>query len=107
LLTVVIAWANTATFPFLKIGPDGVPVPKPGFNGIGEKSQDGPGLDAIIGQAPHGGVRKMDILNTNDKPGKVDLPTEWVVSRGGEYFFAPSISQLKKKFARSSAKGEL
>ncbi|EHL03291.1 putative Peroxidase 2 [Glarea lozoyensis 74030] len=94
-------WANNNTFPFLKIGEDGKPIPKPGFS-----DENGPGVDGIIGQAEKGGVRQMDILNDNDPAGKVKLPKEWVISRGGEYFFSPSISQLKKKFA-SPSKNEL
>lgn len=79
-------WANNTTFPFLfKPG-----TPKPGFD-----AQNGPGFDAIVGQAADGGVRSMDLQNGNDPAGKVTLPVEWVISRGGEYFFSPSIPTLR------------
>jgi hypothetical protein len=76
-------------------------VPKPGFT-----DKHGPGIDAIIGQAKGGGVREMNISDIDDESKKVGLPKDWVISRGGEYYFAPSISQLKKKFALE-AKSEL
>jgi hypothetical protein len=35
-----------------------------------------------------------------DKPSEmVELTEEWVVSRGGEYFFSPSINALKEIIA--------
>lgn len=66
------------------------PVPSPG-----------PGIDAIIGQNP---ARPTDGLVGTDaaKPlEKLALPAEWVITRGGEYFFAPSISALKETFAEA------
>ncbi|KAG9239578.1 peroxidase TAP [Amylocarpus encephaloides] len=92
------SWANNPTFPFLKFNP-GPPTsvdPKPGFgNGEGE----GPGFDPIIGQAVDGGERLIDIKGGNGHRGKIGLPTEWVISKGGEYFFSPSISTLRDVFA--------
>jgi len=79
-------------------------VPKPGFD-----DKNGPGFDAIIGQAGNGGPRNVDIKGGNDDAGKLSLPVEWVVSRGGEYFFSPSIPALRGKFAlkKSSSHAEL
>ncbi|KAG8720221.1 hypothetical protein FRC11_003210, partial [Ceratobasidium sp. 423] len=50
-----------------------------------------PGFDPIIGQN-HGG--KRDSLVTYGGP-QVVLPRDYVISRGGEYFFAPSAKALK------------
>ncbi|KAF8851549.1 Dyp-type peroxidase [Acephala macrosclerotiorum] len=78
------SWANNPAFPFGR-----TKVPTPGF-------------DAIIGQAPTGGDRTMDIgtaANPNDPNASLDLPVEWVISKGGEYFFSPSISALRAVFA--------
>lgn len=41
----------------------------------------------------------MDINGNVDKPGSFKLPVEWVISKGGEYFFSPSISALREVFA--------
>lgn len=87
-------WANNPTFPFLFK----FPTPKPGFG-----AQNGPGFDPIIGQAADGGVRAVDLQNGDDPAGKVNLPVEWVVSRGGEYFFSPSIPALRDAFAKTTA----
>jgi len=84
-------WADNTTFPFLFTAG----VPKPGFD-----ATHGPGFDAIIGQAADGGVRQLDIKGgANDGAGSLTLLTEWVISKGGEYFFSPSIPTLKNKFA--------
>lgn len=36
-------------------------------------------------------------MQINDQTGTTTLPTEFVVSKGGAYFFTPSISALKTK----------
>jgi hypothetical protein len=64
-------------------------------------------LDALIGQDPKGGKREMDIIWGKEAAGKISLPREWVVAKGGEYFFSPSIPELKKKFALGFEKEEL
>ena len=61
-----------------------------------------PGFDPIIGQAPNGGVRAMSGVNPKDPNVDLSLPTEWVLSKGGEYFFTPSIPTLKNTFAVAS-----
>lgn len=53
-----------------------------------------PGWDPIIGQAGTGTrfMNGYDIQNTN---ANLQLEQEFVVSRGGEYFFSPSISAIR------------
>lgn len=44
----------------------------------------------------------MDMSTTtdpNDPNANFNLPVEWVISKGGEYFFSPSISALRDTFA--------
>ncbi|KAG8732477.1 hypothetical protein FRC10_000893 [Ceratobasidium sp. 414] len=79
------AWANTRNFPPLK-APAGAPALIPGF-------------DPIIGQA-NGASRTT--LGTTGGP-QLTLPRDFVVSRGGEYFFSPSIRALKTVFAGKAA----
>ena len=38
---------------------------------------------------------------------ELPLPREWVVPKGGEYFFSPSIPALKGSFALTETKSEL
>ena len=38
---------------------------------------------------------------------ELPLPREWVVPKGGEYFFSPSIPALKGTFALAESKSEL
>ncbi|CAE6424165.1 unnamed protein product [Rhizoctonia solani] len=58
-----------------------------------------PGFDPIIGQN-HGG--KRDTMATSGGPQLV-LPRDYVISRGGEYFFVPSIKALKTILAGAPA----
>ncbi|KAK0516663.1 hypothetical protein JMJ35_001266 [Cladonia borealis] len=80
------SWANNTSFP-----------PKKGT----------PGFDPIIGQAPDGGPRTMSGTNPNNQTTELYLPQEWVVPKGGEYFFSPSIPALKETFALAASKSEL
>ncbi|KAG9090903.1 hypothetical protein FRC06_000831, partial [Ceratobasidium sp. 370] len=73
------SWANNVNFPPNKGFPEG----------------QGPGFDPIVGQA-NGASRAT--LGTNSGP-RLTLPQDFVVSRGGEYFFSPSIQALKTVFA--------
>lgn len=79
-LTVIFTeWANARGFP-----PKSTP----------------PGIDPIIGQLNPGDVlpRSMSGTNPASQDELLGLPI-WVVPRGGEYFFSPSISALRDTFA--------
>nr|WAW38289.1 DyP-type peroxidase [Chondrostereum purpureum] len=58
-----------------------------------------PGFDAIIGQAGGGGARQLSGTNPLDVKEELTLPHEFIVTRGGEYFFTPSIKALKETFS--------
>lgn len=75
-----IGWSNAVGFP------PGKPITEPGF-------------DPISGQAGPGGSRSIAGTNPKAQAQPLKLTAEWVVSRGGEYFFSPSIPALKNKFA--------
>ncbi|KAF9739233.1 hypothetical protein PMIN03_005012 [Paraphaeosphaeria minitans] len=66
-------WANKTNFP-------------PGEN-------KDPGFDPIIGQAPDE-VRSMTGANDDKLDEDLPLDRQWVQSKGGEYFFSPSIEAL-------------
>ncbi|KAF8344609.1 hypothetical protein F5887DRAFT_1062028 [Amanita rubescens] len=73
-----INWANNITFPFT------------------QTTSQVPGFDAIIGQ---GANRQLSGTNPDDPTLELKLPINWVVPRGGEYFFAPSLAALKGTIA--------
>ncbi|KAJ7576297.1 Dyp-type peroxidase [Mycena floridula] len=73
------SWANTKTFP-------------PQNTGVT------PGIDPIIGQAD-GAPRDVTGTNPVNVAETLTLPVNWVVPRGGEYFFSPSIKALKETLA--------
>jgi len=54
-------------------------------------------LDPLIGQ----GIRKMTGLEPLDLPNTKDLPT-FIIPRGGEYFFSPSLKGLKSTIASAA-----
>ncbi|GJJ12992.1 hypothetical protein Clacol_007241 [Clathrus columnatus] len=62
------------------------------------KSDPTPGFDPIIG-ANAGQSRFVSGLDPNDPNHDFTLTTDFVQSRGGEYFFSPSISALKTVFS--------
>ena len=70
---VPLAWSNATDFP-----------PKDGLSGV----------DPIIGQRGDSGPRFMTGADPRNQNASLDFTEEWVVSKGGEYFFAPSISVL-------------
>lgn len=78
-----IGWANNVAFP-------------PGKTAAAQ-----PGFDPIIGQ---GSPRQMVGTNPISQSTELQLPT-WVVPKGGEYFFSPSIAALKSTFALPAAGG--
>ncbi|KAI0636148.1 peroxidase TAP [Trametes polyzona] len=61
-----------------------------------------PGFDAIIGQTNDSSTRTINGMDPKNPSGSLSLPVEWVVPKGGEYFFVPSIPALRTKFASSS-----
>jgi len=75
------SWANTTSFP------PGKPVT--------------PGFDAIIGQAADPTSRTITGVDPNAQTTTLPLPTEWVVPKGGEYFFSPSIPALTTTFGKA------
>ncbi|KAL5503918.1 DYP1 [Sanghuangporus vaninii] len=61
-----------------------------------QKNVAQPGFDPIIGQN-NGQARDVAGLQIKNQAGNTTLPIEFVVSKGGAYFFTPSISALKTK----------
>ena len=76
---VLLGWSNETKFP-----------PKDGLSGVDPNI----GFDPIIGQRGDSGPRFMTGANPRDQNASLNFTEEWVVSKGGEYFFAPSISVL-------------
>jgi len=58
-----------------------------------------PGFDPIIGQDNQGIARTLSGTNPNAQNHELSLPINWVVPKGGECFFSPSIPALKGTFA--------
>jgi Dyp-type peroxidase family len=61
-----------------------------------------PGIDLIIGQSNATGGRTAQGIkpnDANDPANTINTPSNFVVPRGGEYFFSPSLSALKNKLA--------
>ena len=54
-----------------------------------------PGFDPIIGQK-QGQVRTMTGYDADDLSKTLSLPTQFVISQGGQYFFLPSITTLNQ-----------
>jgi Dyp-type peroxidase family len=75
------SWANAANFP-----PGGAAT---GIN---------PGLDPLIGQ---GSERKLTGTDPNDPGFELSLP-DFIIPRGGEYFFSPSLKGLKETLAAAN-----
>ncbi|KAG8796496.1 hypothetical protein FRC12_021129 [Ceratobasidium sp. 428] len=92
----------------LQVGPDDTFTSNKGFRFIqrfwcnnvnfpnkGFPAGKGVGFDPIVGQADGA---KRDTLGTESGP-QLTLPRDFVISRGGEYFFSPSLHALKTTFA--------
>ncbi|KAJ2930780.1 dyp-type peroxidase, partial [Candolleomyces eurysporus] len=76
------SWANNPNFPF------------------GEQTPETPGVDPIIGQLRGQTDRgQMSGTNPNTPATPVSLNDIWVIPRGGEYFFSPSIKALRETIA--------
>jgi hypothetical protein len=81
-LTKSSVWANNPSFP-----------PESGIQ---------PGFDPIIGQTTTGGSRTMTGAFAGNTTRPLNLLAQWVNSKGGEYFFSPSIPALKDTFATAA-----
>ncbi|KAI0204929.1 Dyp-type peroxidase [Astrocystis sublimbata] len=86
------SWANNKNFP---------PTDK------SDPKVDTPGIDPIIGVGPDG-LRSMvganpDLMASNET---LNFAAKWVIPRGGEYFFVPSISVLKTTLAAPGRAGD-
>lgn len=77
-------WANNKDFPTKKVTASGATIT--------------PGLDPIIGQTTDGAARIASGIQPRSQDKAISLP-QWVISKGGEYFFTPSIPVLKDIFA--------
>ncbi|KAF8151491.1 hypothetical protein B0H34DRAFT_130841 [Crassisporium funariophilum] len=73
------AWINNANFPFA------------------EQTPEKPGLDPILGQGSS--ARQLSGTNPNKPEEILKLDAEWVIPRGGEYFFSPSLRGLTETIA--------
>lgn len=74
------------------------------FNGFPlDKQPIVPGFDPIIGVSPADDPRIMEGHIPDQERSILNLSTDlWVVPRGGEYFFSPSISALRDVLAQSA-----
>ncbi|KAH7348734.1 peroxidase TAP [Rhexocercosporidium sp. MPI-PUGE-AT-0058] len=80
-------WANNTAFPRNK-----------------EDSRNS-GFDPIIGAAHSNKPepsRDMNGFDAADQTKRLTLSNDWVISKGGEYFFSPSISALQETFAQAA-----
>ncbi|KAH6902597.1 peroxidase TAP [Coprinopsis sp. MPI-PUGE-AT-0042] len=79
------SWANNPDFQFRETQPER------------------PGLDPLIGQAPgRPQDRKMSGLDPNNAQRELTFP-DFIIPRGGEYFYSPSIKALKETLAKTTS----
>ena len=76
-----LGWANNTGFPFNR------------------PANITPGFDPIIGQDANPTARELEGWNPNSQSTELKLSAQWVVPKGGEYFFSPSLVALKEIFA--------
>ncbi|KAG8529720.1 uncharacterized protein KY384_005201 [Bacidia gigantensis] len=88
------SWANNVTFP-------------PGKKDQKTGGTIQAGFDPIIGQAGPGLPRTMNGFDPKAQSTNLSLTAEWVLSKGGEYFFSPSLPTLKNVFALPADQREL
>lgn len=53
-------------------------------------------IDPLLGRGPE---RKLSGVDPNDPSFELILDDEWVIPRGGEYFFSPSLKGLTETIA--------
>jgi deferrochelatase/peroxidase EfeB len=82
LLITCPGWANNKGFPFKNV--------EPGFDAI---------IGAAIGATDQVETRTISGTNPNDTTAPLSLTQDWVVPKGGGYFFSPSIPALRETFA--------
>ncbi|KAL9121281.1 MAG: hypothetical protein Q9187_002166 [Circinaria calcarea] len=66
-----------------------------------------PGFDPIVGQTTDPTSRTLSGTDPNMQSTALTLSMQWVVPKGGEYLFSPSISALRDTFAVTAPRNEL
>ncbi len=63
-----------------------------------------PGFDPIIGAAPPSIPEPSRFIQSvpSDQGKPISLTNDWVIAKGGEYFFSPSILALQETFAQAA-----
>lgn len=78
----------------LHIGPKVIfPKINQNFSFLSHPNFPTPGFDPIIG-ANHGQQRFTQGLDPANQTRNITLPLDFIISRGGEYFFSPSLSAI-------------
>ncbi|KIK61172.1 hypothetical protein GYMLUDRAFT_261090 [Collybiopsis luxurians FD-317 M1] len=81
------SWANNNSFHIILLSDAPNQQFIANYNSVGE--------DPIIGVAPNDGPRSPAGLDPNNQTRTITINEDFVVSRGGEYFFSPSISAIQ------------
>ena len=89
-MLTALEWANTPSFPDkTKTDPN---ILEPGFDPI---------IGAALSNLPEPS-REMIGFDENNQTKSLTLTDDWVIAKGGEYFFSPSISALQETFAQAA-----